>query len=156
MATASLRALGELRSAAQRAAQRGFSSLVAAEADPVFTKFGNPAPVAHSFLPALGYVPEVKVTTLENGLRVATSATASAETAAVGVWIDAGSRFELASDNGAAHFLEHMAFKGERDYFFSCRTQSPLERPPRSEHTSLRLCVFPAADAASCLVLGSI
>ena len=78
----------------------------------VFTKFGSPAPVPQSCLPALGYVPEVKVTTLENGLRVATSATASAETAAVGVWIDAGSRFELASDNGAAHFLEHMAFKG--------------------------------------------
>ena len=92
-----------------------YSSLVesAPASSPVFTKYGNPSPVPQSFLPALGYLPEVKVTTLENGLRVATSATANAETAAVGVWIDAGSRFELASDNGAAHFLEHMAFKGE-------------------------------------------
>jgi hypothetical protein len=29
----------------------------------------------------------------------------------VGVWIDAGSRYEDATNNGVAHFLEHMAFK---------------------------------------------
>jgi predicted Zn-dependent peptidase len=29
----------------------------------------------------------------------------------VGVWIDAGSRYETERNNGAAHFLEHMAFK---------------------------------------------
>jgi processing peptidase subunit beta len=28
------------------------------------------------------------------------------------VWIDAGSRYENEKNNGAAHFLEHMAFKG--------------------------------------------
>lgn len=33
------------------------------------------------------------------------------ETATVGVWIDAGSRFEDEKTNGTAHFLEHMAFK---------------------------------------------
>jgi len=33
-------------------------------------------------------------------------------TATVGVWIDAGSRYETAKNNGVAHFLEHMAFKG--------------------------------------------
>ncbi len=32
----------------------------------------------------------------------------------MGVWIDAGSRYETAQNNGAAHFLEHMAFKGTR------------------------------------------
>ena len=32
----------------------------------------------------------------------------------VGVWIDAGSRYETAANNGAAHFLEHMAFKGTK------------------------------------------
>uniref|UniRef100_M8CJU9 Putative mitochondrial-processing peptidase subunit beta n=1 Tax=Aegilops tauschii TaxID=37682 RepID=M8CJU9_AEGTA len=32
--------------------------------------------------------------------------------ASVGVWVDAGSRFELPGTNGTAHFLEHMAFKG--------------------------------------------
>lgn len=44
------------------------------------------------------------------------------ETAAVGVWIDAGSRYETATNNGAAHFLEHMAFKGTKN-----RTQRQLE-----------------------------
>lgn len=29
----------------------------------------------------------------------------------VGLWIDAGSRFETEKNNGVAHFLEHMAFK---------------------------------------------
>lgn len=33
-------------------------------------------------------------------------------TATVGVWIDAGSRYETDASNGTAHFLEHMAFKG--------------------------------------------
>lgn len=52
-----------------------------------------------------------KVTTLDNGLRVATEETPGA-TATVGVFIDAGSAFEDAENNGVAHFLEHMAFKG--------------------------------------------
>jgi mitochondrial-processing peptidase subunit beta len=38
------------------------------------------------------------------------------------VWIDAGSRYETAQNNGAAHFLEHMAFKGTKN-----RTQKQLE-----------------------------
>lgn len=32
----------------------------------------------------------------------------------MGVWIDAGSRFETDMNNGTAHFLEHMAFKGTK------------------------------------------
>ena len=52
------------------------------------------------------------MTTLPNGMRVASETTPFAETATVGVWIDAGSRYETAQNNGAAHFLEHMAFKG--------------------------------------------
>ena len=32
----------------------------------------------------------------------------------VGLWIDAGSRFEDEETNGVAHFLEHMAFKGTK------------------------------------------
>lgn len=51
-----------------------------------------------------------RVTTLANGFRVASEALGG-ETATVGVWIDAGSRFEDEQNNGAAHFLEHMAFK---------------------------------------------
>ncbi|WP_425456134.1 M16 family metallopeptidase [Aliishimia ponticola] len=32
--------------------------------------------------------------------------------AAVGIWVTAGARHERAEQNGIAHFLEHMAFKG--------------------------------------------
>ncbi|MCD9641841.1 mitochondrial processing peptidase beta subunit [Datura stramonium] len=44
--------------------------------------------------------PETKVTTLPNGLRVATESNLSSQTATVGVWIDAGSRFETEENNG--------------------------------------------------------
>ncbi|KIJ49532.1 hypothetical protein M422DRAFT_225340 [Sphaerobolus stellatus SS14] len=56
--------------------------------------------------------PLTEVTTLPNGLTVATESHPHAPTATVGVWIDAGSRAETDSTNGTAHFLEHMAFKG--------------------------------------------
>jgi processing peptidase subunit beta len=29
----------------------------------------------------------------------------------VGIWIDAGSRYETEQNNGVAHFLEHLIFK---------------------------------------------
>ena len=61
------------------------------------------------------------MTKLTSGLRVA-SETAHGETATVGVWIDAGSRYENAKNNGTAHFLEHMAFKGTKS-----KTQKQLE-----------------------------
>lgn len=64
--------------------------------------------------------PFFQVTTLPNGLRVASEALPHAETATVGVWIDAGSRYESAATNGAAHFLEHMAFKGTTVSFGCC------------------------------------
>lgn len=47
-------------------------------------------------------------------MRVATEANPHAETATIGVWINAGSRFEGEADNGAAHFLEHLLFKGTK------------------------------------------
>lgn len=58
-------------------------------------------------------VPETRVTAIKNGLRVASEDYGSS-TCTVGVWIDAGSRFETAQNNGTAHFLEHMAFKVHR------------------------------------------
>lgn len=62
------------------------------------------------------------MSTLSNGLTVATEAQPHAQTATVGVWIDAGSRAETDKTNGTAHFLEHMAFKGTNR-----RTQHALE-----------------------------
>lgn len=66
-------------------------------------------------------MPKTEVTTLDNGVRVATEG-GHGHTATVGVWIDAGSRYETEKNNGAAHFLEHMAFKGT-----SKRSQYDLE-----------------------------
>jgi len=51
------------------------------------------------------------VSTLPNQLRVASESTGG-ETATLGMWIDTGSRYESDANNGVAHFLEHMAFKG--------------------------------------------
>jgi len=76
---------------------------------------------AASYDETLLNVPETKVTTLDNGLRVA-SEDSGIPTATVGLWIDAGSRFENPENNGVAHFLEHMAFKGTKS-----RSQTDLE-----------------------------
>ncbi|ORY83486.1 Metalloenzyme, LuxS/M16 peptidase-like protein [Leucosporidium creatinivorum] len=56
--------------------------------------------------------PLTQISTLPNGLTVATESHPHATTATVGVWIDAGSRAETDKTSGTAHFLEHMAFKG--------------------------------------------
>lgn len=79
--------------------------------DPRFLRYSSPHPsiVDHTVILA---APETRVTTLPNGLRVATESTLASKTATVGVWIDAGSRFETDETNGTAHFLEHMIFKG--------------------------------------------
>ena len=53
-----------------------------------------------------------RVTTLPNGFRIVSEPMPGLASAAVGIWIMAGARHELAEQNGIAHFLEHMAFKG--------------------------------------------
>jgi hypothetical protein len=54
----------------------------------------------------------VELVTLPNGVRVITEAMPGLHSASVGVWIAAGGRHERPEQNGIAHFLEHMAFKG--------------------------------------------
>ncbi|MFN3937883.1 MAG: M16 family metallopeptidase [Gemmobacter sp.] len=54
----------------------------------------------------------IRLTTLPNGLRIVTESMPGLESATVGIWIGAGGRHERAEQNGIAHFLEHMAFKG--------------------------------------------
>eukprot|EP00271_Cylindrocystis_brebissonii_P014726 TRINITY_DN36202_c0_g1_i1.p1 TRINITY_DN36202_c0_g1~~TRINITY_DN36202_c0_g1_i1.p1 ORF type:complete len:516 (+),score=87.62 TRINITY_DN36202_c0_g1_i1:55-1548(+) len=90
---------------------RAFATEALVVPDDRFTRYSSPVPVAIDHTDVLG-VPPTKVTTLANGLRVASQAVPLAETATVGVWIDAGSRFETDASNGTAHFLEHMIFKG--------------------------------------------
>lgn len=54
----------------------------------------------------------IKMTTLQNGLRVASDTIDHVETVAIGMWFNIGTRHEKKSENGIAHMLEHMAFKG--------------------------------------------
>ena len=54
----------------------------------------------------------IRLTTLPNGFRVITEQMPGLGSAAIGVWVAAGSRNEAEPENGVAHFLEHMAFKG--------------------------------------------
>jgi predicted Zn-dependent peptidase len=53
--------------------------------------------------------------TFENGFRVVTEYMPGLESASVGIWVNAGGRHENIKQNGIAHFLEHMAFKGTRN-----------------------------------------
>ena len=54
----------------------------------------------------------IRLSTLPNGFRVITENMPGFGSATLGVWIAAGSRNETAEQNGVAHVLEHMAFKG--------------------------------------------
>jgi len=54
----------------------------------------------------------VRVSTLPNGLTVATDVMQGIETVSVGVWVAVGTRHEPEALNGISHLLEHMAFKG--------------------------------------------
>jgi len=56
----------------------------------------------------------VTLTTLPNGFRIVTEPMPGLQSAAIGVWVLAGARHERAEQNGIAHFLEHMAFKGTK------------------------------------------
>merc|ERR1711910_98399 len=66
-------------------------------------------------------LPPTDISVLDNGMKVATE-NSGASTATVGLWIDTGSRYENANNNGVAHFLEHMVFKGTEK-----RSQTQLE-----------------------------
>ncbi|MGV8984832.1 MAG: M16 family metallopeptidase [Cypionkella sp.] len=52
------------------------------------------------------------LTTLDNGLRIVTEDMPGLQSASAGIWVMAGGRHERPEQNGIAHFLEHMAFKG--------------------------------------------
>ncbi|MCA8881220.1 MAG: insulinase family protein [Rhodobacteraceae bacterium] len=56
----------------------------------------------------------VEIHRLTNGLRIVTERMPGLKSAALGLWINAGGRHERSEQNGIAHFLEHMAFKGTK------------------------------------------
>ncbi|MFD1794441.1 insulinase family protein [Paracoccus aurantiacus] len=55
---------------------------------------------------------DLNITALPNGLRIVTRRMPGLHSATLGLWVSAGGRDERAEQNGIAHFLEHMAFKG--------------------------------------------
>ncbi|MEC8473782.1 MAG: pitrilysin family protein [Planctomycetota bacterium] len=57
-------------------------------------------------------MPEFRETTLSNGLRVAAEIDSRGYSAALGYFVQAGSRNETDQQSGLSHFLEHMMFKG--------------------------------------------
>jgi len=55
-----------------------------------------------------------QITILKNGLRITTDYMPEVESVSFAVWVNTGSRDENKQNNGIAHFLEHMAFKGTK------------------------------------------
>ena len=55
-------------------------------------------------------------TALPDGPRVITSRLAGARSVSLAAYVLAGSRLESAEDAGAAHFMEHITFKGTAAY----------------------------------------
>ena len=54
----------------------------------------------------------VKRSVHSSGLRIVTEEVPSVRSAAVGIWVNVGSRDEAPATAGASHFLEHLLFKG--------------------------------------------
>ena len=56
----------------------------------------------------------IQLHTLSNGFQIVTEHMPGLKSASIGVWVDVGGRHERIEQNGIAHFLEHMAFKGTK------------------------------------------
>lgn len=54
----------------------------------------------------------IQKTILSNGLTVVSETITTVRSISVGVWIKTGSRYESKRNNGVAHFIEHLVFKG--------------------------------------------
>ncbi|MFT4014383.1 MAG: pitrilysin family protein [Paracoccus sp. (in: a-proteobacteria)] len=85
---------------------------------------------------------QTRISTLPNGLRVVTRDMPGLHSAAIGVWVNAGCRDERAEQNGIAHFLEHMAFKGTP-------TRSALEIAEAIENVGGYINAYTSRDVTS-------
>ncbi|MDQ1672442.1 MAG: hypothetical protein QOC98_1004 [Frankiaceae bacterium] len=54
----------------------------------------------------------VRRTVLSSGLRILTEVLPGVRSAAIGLWVNVGSRDETVPEAGASHYLEHLLFKG--------------------------------------------
>ena len=85
---------------------------------------------------------QTRISTLPNGLRVVTRDMPGLQSAAIGIWVNAGCRDERAEQNGIAHFLEHMAFKGTP-------TRTPLEIAEAIENVGGYINAYTSRDVTS-------
>lgn len=56
----------------------------------------------------------IEKTVLSNGLTVISEYVPAVHSVSLGVWVKTGTRYENEKNNGIAHFLEHMVFKGTK------------------------------------------
>jgi predicted Zn-dependent peptidase len=56
--------------------------------------------------------PVTRKTVLHNGIRILTHPMPHMGSVSMGIWVDAGARDEIPSENGLCHLIEHMLFKG--------------------------------------------
>ncbi|GKV67847.1 peptidase M16 [Sporosarcina sp. NCCP-2716] len=54
----------------------------------------------------------VQIDTLQNGVRLVSEPMEHARSVSLGIWVKAGSASERQGEEGIAHFIEHMLFKG--------------------------------------------
>ena len=83
-----------------------------------------------------------RISTLPNGLRVVTRDMPGLHSASIGIWVSAGCRDERAEQNGIAHFLEHMAFKGTP-------TRTPLQIAEAIENVGGYINAYTSRDVTS-------
>jgi len=58
----------------------------------------------------------IRKTQLDNGARIVTETIPGVHSISIGIWIKAGARNESIAEQGLAHFIEHMLFKGTNRY----------------------------------------
>ncbi|KAI8431258.1 hypothetical protein MSG28_001287 [Choristoneura fumiferana] len=101
--------------------------------------------------PAPVIEPETKITTLANGVQVATEQTDS-PLCAISMFVEAGPRFEVACNNGITHFIEHMAYKGfismRRSDLEDCVLTSPMRVTAETTQELQRFTVLCPPDYA--------
>jgi processing peptidase subunit beta len=75
----------------------------------------RPSPAAatsHAMREALAKIPPSAVTKLGNGVRVATEHNHHAKFATVGIWVDAGTRYDQRHSQGLSKVLQYAGFQG--------------------------------------------
>lgn len=79
---------------------------------------------------------------LSNGFRIVTEVLPAMESASIGIWVMAGGRHERIEQNGIAHFLEHMAFKGTK-------SRTPLQIAEELENVGGYLNAYTSREATA-------